>query len=853
MVAVLLLSVPDHSLAESPERRTYMEALRAEMACRAGHACFASGTSREYMEQWERAIWGDVAPEGASAFNVGNRWSFTTAGATGSAGDPVTLTYSFVPDGGGNILHAQFDAAFGSRSAWQGLIQRTMNEWSAVAGVRFVLEPNDDGFDGPGQAGVRGDIRITCSPVDGPSGLLAFAFFPDFGDITFDAFEPWEDSTGDFIFLRNVLAHECGHALGIEHVRPENETKLMEAIYSNKFDGPQDDDIRACNFHYGDSREPNDARTAPSDVGTFSPNSVIDHMSLNNDEDWYLFRSSSVTSLSVRATPLGANYDLQDATGNTVLVDTRRIRALGVEVYSSGGQNPLRISTAALGQAASTVPVDINGDFLVRVLSASASSSVQRYRLTFQTTGGPARKLNVRTIGASDIQITASPADGLALTSVIAPGVLVYSNNQSVQLTAPATGAGLKLVGWVVDGISQTPGAASVTVVMTKDREAVALFADAPTVDAGADKLIVLNDSTSLTATATGGVPPYTYQWSPTDGLASPRAATTTAAPRVTTLYTCKVTDSTGAFGSDDVRVQVEPQLKAAAGKGVVGVAGNRFTLTGSATGGIPPYTFSWSPADRLLISNQATATGIFERTQTFTLTVSDAAGHTSKSNVTATVPAVVAVELGDKQIVRAGSSIELRAQVSGGFAPFTYIWDPSFIITAQNGATATVKPDATSTVRVFVSDSLGQQGSDEVTIEIASPLQVTATANPPAVGVGRPTTLSSSVSGGLPPYSFEWGPVVNVATPTSRETIATPIVTTTYGVNVRDSLGQTGAASVRVEVGTPSVSPDPNSQQDTPDDDGGASAGGCGGAPLAVVALGVIGMQPLRRRMMRH
>ena len=63
------------------------------------------------------------------------------------------------------------------------------------------------------------------------------------------------------------------------------------------------------------------------------------------------------------------------------------------------------------------------------------------------------------------------------------------------------------------------------------------------------------NGEALLEAFATGGTPPYTYQWS--NGLGSGKTKTVT--PSSTTTYSVSVTDSEGCMASDDVEVLVKP------------------------------------------------------------------------------------------------------------------------------------------------------------------------------------------------------------------------------------------------------------------------------------------------------
>ncbi len=68
---------------------------------------------------------------------------------------------------------------------------------------------------------------------------------------------------------------------------------------------------------------------------------------------------------------------------------------------------------------------------------------------------------------------------------------------------------------------------------------------------------INLGESTTLTANAVGGNPPYTYSWTPAATIANPTAVTTSATPTETTVYVVTVSDGTST-ASAEVTVTVE-------------------------------------------------------------------------------------------------------------------------------------------------------------------------------------------------------------------------------------------------------------------------------------------------------
>ncbi len=123
-----------------------------------------------------------------------------------------------IPDGvgegtGPNGLNAFMDGIYGNRATRD--LRPVFARWGELSGNTYILEPNDDNstlFNNPGVAGVRGDLRMGGKPIDGNSGILAYNFFPQNGDMVVDSPDSFYNNTGSqSLRLRNVLAHEHGH------------------------------------------------------------------------------------------------------------------------------------------------------------------------------------------------------------------------------------------------------------------------------------------------------------------------------------------------------------------------------------------------------------------------------------------------------------------------------------------------------------------------------------------------------------------------------------------------------------------------------------------------------------------
>lgn len=234
---------------------------------------------------------------------------------------------------------------------------------------------------------------------------------------------------------------------------------------------------------------------------------------------------------------------------------------------------------------------------------------------------------------------------------------------------------------------------------------------------------------------------------------------------------------------------------------------GNATQLSAAVSGGIPPYTYTWSPLTGFGLSSQPNSPNPIAAppsTTTYTVQVSDAAGQQLSASVTVTVvvppppPGTVTV-IADPDHINAGFSTQLNATIEGGVGPFTYAWSPSDTLNAANVANPTAFPIHTTTYTVDVTDGAGNVSSASVRVIVN--LEVVIDANPQAITAGDSAQLDALVEGGLPPYTFLWAPAISLSSTTIQNPVATPATTTTYNVIVSDSLGASASAQLTMQV----------------------------------------------------
>lgn len=203
----------------------------------------------------------------------------------------------------------------------------------------------------------------------------------------------------------------------------------------------------------------------------------------------------------------------------------------------------------------------------------------------------------------------------------------------------------------------------------------------------------------SSTITPLGGTPAYSYLWS--NG-----ATTSTITGLAAAVYGFTVTDNAGCTDTTEIEILISPDMSViGTGTPVTCFGENNGAVTIATTGGLPNYTYSWTPGG-------ATATSLTGLSPaTFSITVTDSIGCTSTSIINITEPTLLTTTLTGVDATCFGCADgTASASVSGGNGGYGYSW--------SNGATtASLTALVAGTYTVCVSDSLGCDSCSTVTI----------------------------------------------------------------------------------------------------------------------------------------
>lgn len=319
--------------------------------------------------------------------------------------------------------------------------------------------------------------------------------------------------------------------------------------------------------------------------------------------------------------------------------------------------------------------------------------------------------------------------------------------------------------------------------------------------------------------TVTGGTGPFSYLWTPGN------LTTATINNLCAGTYSVVVTDQAdGSTASGTITITQPTQLTLSLQSVVNSFCNqNNGSISVIASGGTPPYTYSWAPCCGFgnTLSNASAGT--------YTCTVTDSNGCTAV--IAATIsnqpgPTSLTASAAPATICSGGSSV-LTPTVVGGSAPYSYLWtNPGNSLNSTTIASPTATPTVTTTYTVMVSDANGCQLSNVVTVFVNQAVAANISSTDPTCNQSN-GSLTVNVTQAAPPYTILWS---NTQTTPTISNLSAGL----YSVTVTDNNGCTLNLSQGLNnVGGPTLSTSSTSTGCTNGNNGTATVTPSGVAPF--------------------
>jgi gliding motility-associated-like protein len=275
---------------------------------------------------------------------------------------------------------------------------------------------------------------------------------------------------------------------------------------------------------------------------------------------------------------------------------------------------------------------------------------------------------------------------------------------------------------------------------------------EALTVSSSAEPVSCFGGSNgTAVVTVSGGVAPYSYQWSDPAGQSTVQATNLQAG-----LYFATVTDAHNCTTISSVEVSAPSEVSLDLSAGDVNCnGGSDGQINVIASGGVGGYSYTWNPAS---IPNTPNPQGL--SAGNYSVTVSDANGCVKTAGIALAQPPAIALTAVPSNVNCArGSDGAIDLTATGGVNPYAFLWSNGLTTEDLSGLAA-------GAYHLSLTDANGCLQTLSVNITEPSSIKASFDISPVECYGLHTGGVRANVQGGVAPYDYQWsngveGPVL--------------------------------------------------------------------------------------------
>ncbi len=311
-----------------------------------------------------------------------------------------------------------------------------------------------------------------------------------------------------------------------------------------------------------------------------------------------------------------------------------------------------------------------------------------------------------------------------------------------------------------------------------------------------------------LQVTPIGGTAPYYYSWWCSDttnggcGLSSTYISNPVVNPTDTNYYFVQVTDANGCTSEwGNLRVVPSKLPRVDAGpdqyicSGGAGVKLKCIILNPLEAPG--PYTYTWTPALGLNDPHSPTPIANPDTTTIYRVVVTDNLGCSSDftsidplSTLTVFVKESPEVEAGKDQDICLGDTTQMQGFAIKAGPNYTFRWTPAHGLVDSTKATTKASPPFTTTYSLVAWSNGCPSRADQVTIQVHT-IPTISLSGAFETCYGDSVRLTAIAGGdSTATYNYLWSPSRGLSDSNAAQPMASPDLSTLYGLNVVSNFG---------------------------------------------------------------